>query len=106
MAEINADTTFERFALKMISKLVPAEEFITKQRSSMRIFLRMDASVFLANGKPHFMVNELTRTHHTGMFHRWDSHNRNELLVQELAKVLHFATIQDRNSRAGVLSDS
>jgi hypothetical protein len=35
------------------------------------------------------------------MFQHWDSNDRNELLVQELAKVLHFVTIEDRNRRNG-----
>jgi hypothetical protein len=47
-AQIDPDKTFENFALKMLSKLIPADEFITGQRSDMRIFLRMDVSVFLA----------------------------------------------------------
>jgi hypothetical protein len=45
------------------------------------------------------MVNELTRDHCTGLFQHWDSSHKNELLVQGLAKVLHFSTIGDRNRR-------
>lgn len=102
-AQVDLEKIVERFALNMLTKLIPADEFITKQRSGMRIFLRMDISVFLADGKPHFFVNELTRDHCTGLFQAWDVNFKNELLMQELAKVLHFTTIKDKKvQREGV----
>ena len=80
---VNPDQTFERFALKMLCKVIPAEEFITKERSptgtGMRIMVCMDISVFLADGKPRFIVNELTRTHNTGFFNAWDTAGKNEI---------------------------
>lgn len=81
----------------MLSKLIPAEEFITHRRSGMRVFVRVDASVFLAEGEPHFVLNELTRSHNTDMFNHWDLFYKNELLVQELAKALCFLTIENQN---------
>jgi hypothetical protein len=100
-AEIDPDKIVERFALRMLTKLIPADEFITKRRSRMRIFLRMDISVFLADGKPHFIVNELNCDHNTCLFQAWDVTHKNEILFQELAKVLHFTTIQERKLRTG-----
>jgi len=86
-AQIDSKRAFERFALQMLSKLIPAEEFITHQRFGMRIFIRLDASAFLANGELQFIVNELTHSHNTDMFNYWDFSFKNELLVQELAKL-------------------
>jgi hypothetical protein len=85
----------------MLTKLVPADEFITKQRSGMRIFLRMDISIFLADGTPRFFVNELTREHCTSLFQAWDRASRTEVMIQEFAKLLHFAAIKDRKRRRG-----
>ena len=96
---VEKDYKFEVFALKMLSKLIPAEEFCTKRRSGMRIFVRVDASVFRAGGRTHFVISELTRSHETGMLLYWDTHNRNEHLFQELARVLHYATVQDQATR-------
>jgi hypothetical protein len=96
-AQIDPEKTFELFALKMLSKLIPAEEFITNRESGMRIFVRVDASIFLAEEETHFIVNELTRSHNTDMFNHWDEAFKNELLVQELAKVLCFVSLRDRN---------
>lgn len=96
---VNQDKTFERFAIKMLSKVIPAEEYITKRRSPMRILVRLDVSVFLADGKPHFLVNELTRTHHTGFFNAWDNAHKNELMLEELGRLLHFVTFLDHHKR-------
>jgi hypothetical protein len=98
-AQMDPDKLVERFAVRMLTKLIPADEFITKRRSGTRIFLRMDISVFLADGKPHFFVNELTRDHYTGLLQAWDVNGKNEIVIQELAKVLHFITIEERNLR-------
>ena len=100
-AQIDADKIVERFALRMLAKLVPAYEFVTKQRSGMRIFVRLDISVFLEDGTPRFFVNEINNDHCSSMFQAGDEGYRNEILFQELANVLHFHTIQDRKLRRG-----
>ena len=92
---VDQDQTFKRFALKMLCKVIPAEEFITKERSPMRIMVHMDISVFLADRKPRFIVNELTRMHNTGFFNAWDTASKNEIMLEELGRLLHFVTFQD-----------
>jgi len=78
-----------RFVLDMLYRLVTAEEFITGRRSCMRIFVRMDISVFQRKGGFNYMVNELTRSHQTALFLHWGN-GRMDLCIQDLAKVLHF----------------
>ncbi len=65
----------------------------------MRIFVRMDITVFLHQGKFQYMVNELTRSHQTGLFMHWDNTGSMDYLFQDLANVLHFIAYNDRTHR-------
>jgi hypothetical protein len=49
----------------------------------------MDVSVFQRDGKFHYMINELTRSHQTALFLHWD-HGRMDHCIQDLVKALHF----------------
>ena len=64
----------------------------------MRLFVRMDVSVFQRQGEFHYMVNELTRSHQTGLFLHWDG-GRMDFCIQDLAKILHFKTYLDNVQR-------
>ena len=60
----------------------------------MRFFLRMDISVFQTQGKFHYNVNELTRSHQSALFMQWGV-GKMDFLIQDLAKVLHFVAFRD-----------
>jgi hypothetical protein len=87
--EEEEESPLPRYVLGMLYRLIVAEEAITQRRSCMRIFVRVDVSVFERDGKFQFMINELTRSHQTGLFLHWD-HGKMDLCIQELANALHF----------------
>lgn len=92
--EEDVENTLPQFILNMLYRLIVAEEHITNRPSTMRIFVRMDISVYKNEGKFHYFINELTRSHQTGLFMHWDISGRMELCIQELEKVLHFVAYQ------------
>lgn len=95
---------FEIYLLKMLSKLIIEEERTNKFRSGLRIFNRFDVSVFKVRdtGKVVYMMNEITRSHFTGLFQAWDSQGYMDVMFQELERILHLRASQfkkDRGSR-------
>ena len=60
----------------------------------MRIFVRMDISVFKKDNTFHYMINELTRSHHAGLFCHWIGPQM-DFCFQELARVLHFVAYDE-----------
>ena len=82
----------------MLSRAVLAQEFYLKKESCMRIFARMDISVYQRNGKFHYFVNELTSSHNTALFLEWD-HGSMDYAIQDLSKALHFVAQRDRFKR-------
>ena len=61
---------FEHYALTILGKILLLEERQTGRMSGLRMFCRLDVSVFReqATGKHSFFVNEITRAHSTGLF--------------------------------------
>jgi hypothetical protein len=90
----DSNDTLQRFVLETLHRLIIAEEHITNRPSTMRIFVRMDISVFRNEGCFQYYINELTRSHQTGLFCHWDVAGRMDLCIQDLAKVLHYVTYQ------------
>lgn len=90
----DTENTLSQFILDMLYRLIIAEEYFTKRPSTMRIFVRMDISVFMNDGKFQYFINELTRSHQTGLFFHWDIVGKMDSCIQELAKVLHYFTYQ------------
>jgi len=88
------DQSLTRFVLNMLYRLVLAEEIIIQRRSCMRIFTRMDIAVIQKKGSFHYTINELTRSHQTGLFFQWDS-GKMDFCIQDLAKVLHYVAYKD-----------
>jgi hypothetical protein len=68
------------------------EEVIIGRRSPMRIFVRMDVSGYQSEKKFEYVINELTRSHQTALFLKWDS-GRMDHLFTELANSLHFLAV-------------
>ena len=100
LSPLETDHCFEKYVLEMLEKIVAADEFHIKRRSQFRIFCRFDVGVFKsqATGKFHYMMNELTPCHTTGLFVAWDQSHRMEIFFQEMAKTLHFLTSEFKPS--------
>ena len=92
-----------------MAKLIKAEELVNKKPSGLRIFVRLDVSVFAKAGEDgyHFVVNEVTRGHNTGFWGRWGKKEEQDALFQELSYTLHFLTYsfmkKKRNQRLDCL---
>lgn len=99
--QVEIDSSIRHYALKMLDRLIIADEFHMKRRSCFRIFVRMDISVFQCKGKFQYMVNELTSSQHTALFLDW-AHGEMDYCIQDLSKTLHFATLQDLSERNGI----
>lgn len=86
--------SFEFFALSMLARLIVTEEcqFDNEQFSWLRIFCRLDISVFREQntGKYQFFVDEVTCTHGAGLFKRWDTIWNTDFGFQGMEEVLHF----------------
>jgi len=85
----------------MLSKLIIEEERTNKFRSGLRIFNRFDVSVFKVRdtGKVVYMMNEITRSHFTGLFQAWDSQGYMDVMFQELERILHLRASQFKKDR-------
>ena len=80
------------YILNIFSRVIRQEERMTGRMSGLRIFCRVDASIYRHAGakEHHFFVNEITRTHGAGLFPSWDTNNRLDFLFVRMAKVLHY----------------
>ena len=89
-----AGSTFHEFVLNMTGKMVLAEERQYQRFSGLRIFARMDVSVYrdTRSGTYKYFVNEITRGHTTHLFHGRDSEvGTSDHFISTLAKILHYA---------------
>jgi hypothetical protein len=96
--EVDVEESLPFFALKMLSRVVTADEFHMKRRSDFRIFVRMDISVFQREGKFQFMVNELTSSQHTALFWEWGARNM-DYCIRDLGLTLHLAADEELSKR-------
>jgi hypothetical protein len=96
--QVVLENSLEQFALNMLSRIILAQEFYMKRRSCMRLFVRMDISVFQQDGMFHYMVNELTSSQHTALFMEWGLDHM-DFCIQDLAKSLHFVAHLDLQQR-------
>jgi len=101
--------SFEHFAMQMLSKLVPAEEYMTGRRSGLRVFCRLDVSVYKdsRDKSMKFLLDNIARSQTTGLFLEWAKTSRRGVFFRELSSGLHCmvlkATITSRSydSREG-----
>jgi hypothetical protein len=63
-----------------------------ERMSGLRVFCRLDVSVYRekATGKHSFFVNEVTRTHGSGLFQHWTDHQMADPFFVHLMHVLHL----------------
>jgi hypothetical protein len=82
----------EHYALTMLGRLITLEEREMGRMSGLRVFVRLDVSVFRESrtGAYRFFVNEITRGHGAGLFQEWVSHEKADFLFQHLAEVFHL----------------
>jgi hypothetical protein len=86
----------EHYALTILGRIIALEERRSERMSGLRIFVRLDVSVFRERdtGRCRFFVNEITRTHGTGLFQEWLDRDQADFLFQELCEVLHLVASQ------------
>jgi hypothetical protein len=96
--QVDPEESLPYYALKMLSRLIIADEFYMKRRSDFRIFIRMDISVFQKEGKFHYMVNELTSSQHTALFMEW-GHRNMDYCLRDLSLTLHFVAQEEFSNR-------
>jgi hypothetical protein len=86
----------ESYALTILGKVILLEEKKTGRMSGLRVFCRLDVSIFReqATGSYSFFVNEITRTHGSGLFHGWIVHEQGDFLFEHLSEVLHLVAAQ------------
>lgn len=86
------------FALQMLGKLILAEEKNSRQLSSLRIFCRLDISVYrdasYDDGGFQYVVSEVNRTTSTALFTPYaEPIGTRHSMIRHLAQVLHHATV-------------
>lgn len=95
-----AGSTFHEFVLNMIGKMVLAEERQYQRFSGLRIFARLDVSVYrdTRSGTYKYFVSEVTRGHGTHLFHGRDSEvGASDHFISVLSKILHYTATNKLN---------
>ena len=89
---LKKDTNLDIYALKMLGRVIALEERRTGRMSGLRVFSRMDISIYRerVTGDHHYFVNEITRTHGAALFQQWDSSHRLNLLFTHMSNTLHY----------------
>jgi hypothetical protein len=87
---------FEHYALMILGKTILLEERVTGRMSGLRVFCRLDISVFRERetGKHSFFVNEITRSHGTALFVEWITHGLTDPFFHHLSDILHLVAAQ------------
>ena len=95
-----AGSTFHEFVLNMTGKMVLAEERQYQRFSGLRIFARMDVSVYrdTRSGTYKYFVGEVTRGHTTHLFHGCDSEvDHSDHFISVLSNILHYTATNKLN---------
>jgi hypothetical protein len=88
----NDEDTMEYYILNIFARVIRLEEIQFEKMSGMRLWCRMDVSVYREKetGKHQFFVNEITRSHTAALFPRWDSSDLlDRFFYRSLARSLH-----------------
>lgn len=84
-------STLDFYTLDMLARIIALEERKLGRISGLRVFCRLDVSVFRVreSGEHHYFVNEITQTHGAGLFPRWDLNQRLNYFYHHLSNTLH-----------------
>ena len=87
----NIESSLDKFVLDILVRVIALEERRMGRMSALRVFCRLDVSIYLEKGGEHkYFVNEITRTHGAGLFSQWDSNNRLDFLFIHMSNILHY----------------
>ena len=90
-----AESNIDNYVLNILARVISLEEKRIGRMSGLRVFCRMDVSVYRTTSGDHrYFVNEITRTHGTALFPKWDSNNRLGYLFKSMSNVLHYISSQ------------
>lgn len=97
------DEDFPKYVLSMLGQIILAQEFQSGHFSGLRLFCRMDVSVYQSTDeKFHYFVNELDHSTHTGLWPNWDLHSVIETAWNELSGLLECAVLKRYLERGGL----
>jgi hypothetical protein len=94
MMDFDEENLFEYYVLRMLGKIILEEERQMGRMSGLRIFCRLDVSVYLdkAGGKHSFFVSEITRSHGAALFEAWDTRGLFDLFFTHMAQILYLVS--------------
>jgi hypothetical protein len=95
------DNDFEKYILSMIGQLILASEYHSKMFSGLRIFCRMDASIYRQEDQIYFFINEFDHSTNTGLFSSADSSEQLESSFVTLSLTLEHAVREGFLSNGG-----
>jgi hypothetical protein len=90
------ESNFNIYVLQMLSRIIQLEERKMGRMSGLRIFVRLDVSIYLEKktGKHKYFVNEITRSHGAALFSKWDSKGQLHQLYTHMSKTLQIIASQ------------
>ena len=96
------DNDFETYVLSMLGQYILAYEYHSNFFSGLRIFCRMDTSVYSQQDRFHFFINEMTHSHNTGLFSFIDQYEELESAYSDLSLTLEHAVVKGFLSNGGL----
>lgn len=92
----DVDSSFEYFVLQMLGQVIVLEEHRYCCLSGMRLFVRVDASVYrnMETGQNSFFINEMTRSTTTSLFKAFQDKDEFKVLIRTFADTLHVVASQ------------
>jgi hypothetical protein len=85
------DSDFERYVLSMLGQMILAYEYHSGLFSGLRIFCRMDVSVYCQGNRFFFFLNEFDHSNATGLFSFKDTHGDLHTAFVDLSLTLEYA---------------
>jgi hypothetical protein len=91
----NTNSNLDYFTLRILARVIALEERRTGRMSGLRVFCRMDISIYRATerGDHQYYVNEITRTHGGALFPKFDSNKRLNNLFNHMSNILHHISM-------------
>lgn len=92
LEDLDSNERLDIFALRTLARVIALEERKTGRMSGLRVFCRVDVSLYRESegGSHRYFVNEITRTHGAALFPNWDVENRLGFLFNHMSNTLHY----------------